>query len=72
MMQVFSIQAFGSYCFGMAVVAAKDLKQATKLVYKASEQSVFAIRWDNQPQVKILPVVYEGKAQVLDIFASGE
>ena len=72
MMQVFSIQAFGSYCVGMAVVAAKDLKQATKLVYKASEKSVFAVRWDHNPTVKVLPVSYEGKAMVLDIFASGE
>jgi hypothetical protein len=71
-MQVFSIQAFGNYCFGMAVVAAKDSKQAIKLVYKASEKSVFAVQWDKNPSVKILPVVYEGKAMVLDIFASGE
>lgn len=72
MLQVFSIKAFGSYCVGVAVVAAKDLKQAIKLVYKASEKSTFLVRWDNQPQVKILPVAYDGKAQVLDIFASGE
>lgn len=70
-MPVFSIKASGSYCFGMAVVAAKDLKQAIKLIYKATEKSVFDIRWD-QPTVKVLPTSYEGKAQVLDFFTKGE
>jgi hypothetical protein len=72
-LKVYSLKAFGSYCFGMAVVAAETQEEAEILACEACHEQSFSIDYHNSTSVTILPVNYKLKrAQVLDHFESGE
>lgn len=68
---VYSIQAMGSYCMGMSIVAAEDLNAAILLAQKSCSNT-FSVRYNDPTNVKELPVKYKGEPMVLDHFESGE
>ena len=71
-MKVFAIKANGSYCMGMAVVAAKSQEEAISLIFEATTKSVWRVRYDKPVSVEVLPVSYRHEAKVLSFYEGGE
>ena len=70
--KVYSLKAFGNYCFGMAVVAAETEEEAGILANSVCDER-FPVGYHSPINVTILPVNYKlDRPQVLDHFESGE
>ena len=71
-LKVFAIQAYGPYCCGQAIVAAKDAAQAVEIASKI--ETHFNVRYHSPATVTELPLSpYKGKGPMVIIhFETGE
>lgn len=68
---VWAIEAAGSYCGGVAIVAARTQQEAIKLAVPL-ETYPWRIGWNAPTAVKLLPLTYRGAPTVLHHYCMGE
>ncbi len=70
-MNLYSIEASGKYCGGVAIVAADSQEEAVKLAAPL-RNATFAVNYASPDCIEILKAVIDGPARVLTHYEMGE